>query len=373
MNRRFRYALSQTCLTLLLGATITDCLAETSRSAIPPAIVKNKPVNGRYVAVENGYMVPYKQPIPGTKHFLWMEPIPGTASHEKATRKTIAPFWIARFETRHADYLPYMRLNQTFKTFAAKHIRPVTNDNRINAVTAPTEIYDEHFAFEYGVDLQQPVGTMTLFCARQYTKWLSKLTETDFRLPTATEWEHACAAGTKTVWHCGDDPQVLKEYACFGDQQAIPGYQKVGLRKPNAWGLFDMHGNMAEWVLQPGITKTNLQILKGGCWEFPAEKCRTSSILKFDAAKFRDEDPNLPQSAWWLASFEARWVGFRIMRPLKPMTIAERKFAWEYHNEDESADVEGRLEEGRATIGIVDAQLPSAIKRFTDSKKTEQR
>ncbi len=72
---------------------------------------------------------------------------------------------MARYETRHADYLPYMRLYSIFREFEVRKIRAVTVENRVDAVTAPTEIYDVDFAFEFGMDLEQPVGTMTLLGA----------------------------------------------------------------------------------------------------------------------------------------------------------------------------------------------------------------
>lgn len=355
-------------IVVALAPAFRCCLADEAATGKTPGIVARRPSSGRFVEIPNGYMVPYPQKVPGAKHEIWMEPIPGAAA-AKAGGKPIAPFWMARYETRHADYLPYMRLYRAFKEFESQRIRPVTEANRIDAVTAPTEIYDTRFAFEFGMEMENPVGTMTLLGARQYTKWLSRLTRMEFRLPTAAEWEHACRAGSTTKWHFGDDPEKLKEYACFGDNNASPGYQKVGLLKPNAWGLFDMHGNMAEWVLQPGITDPNQQILKGGCWEFPAERCRSESVLKYDDQKYRNYDPNLPQSPWWLASDESRWGGFRILRPLKPMTKAEQRFAWECHTPEEQHAVDDQLELGRGAIGLVDPKLPAAVQRLNEKER----
>lgn len=335
--------------------------------AVTVGVVQEKPRYGRYVKIANGYMVPYKQTIPGTNQFLWMEPIPASkrkTSDQQGLFSKSTPFWMARYETRHGDYLPYMRLYRVFQEFEKKRIRPLDPNSRVDAVSAPTEIYDPGFAFEYGVDMEHPVGTMTQFCARQYTKWLSLLTELEFRLPTEEEWEHACSAGTTTAWHFGDNPAKLSEYANFDSKNESPGYEKVGQRRANAWGLYDMHGNMAEWVLRPGITKPGRQVLKGGCWEFPANKCRVTSVLKFDDDKFRDYDPMYPQSPWWLASYESRWVGFRIIRPLQKMSSKEREFAWECYTEEEQIALEQSVESGRGVIGRVNEELPDAIRRF---------
>jgi formylglycine-generating enzyme required for sulfatase activity len=110
-----------------------------------------------------------------------------------------------------------------------------------------------------------------------------------YRLPTEAEWEYACRAGTTTSYSYGDDPNELSRYAWF-----IPNSghktQKVGSRKPNPWGLYDMHGNVSEWCNDyysedyyvnspeknpPGPEVGKLRVIRGGAWNSTLNACRS--------------------------------------------------------------------------------------------------
>jgi formylglycine-generating enzyme required for sulfatase activity len=91
---------------------------------------------------------------------------------------------------------------------------------------------------------EQPVVQISRADAIAYAEWLSKETGKSYRLPTAAEWEYAARAGTTTLFYFGDS--IQSDQANFGSRHRRP--LPVGSYAPNQWGLYDMHGNVQEWV-----------------------------------------------------------------------------------------------------------------------------
>jgi formylglycine-generating enzyme required for sulfatase activity len=91
-----------------------------------------------------------------------------------------------------------------------------------------------------------PATYLSWLDANEFCLWLSAKEQRTYRLPTEAQWEYGCRAGTTTTWSCGNDPSCLKDHAWIG-QGKIAGPKPVGSFEPNAFGLFDMHGNVSEW------------------------------------------------------------------------------------------------------------------------------
>jgi formylglycine-generating enzyme required for sulfatase activity len=117
------------------------------------------------------------------------------------------------------------------------------------------------------------------------------LKKTGLRLPSESQWEYACRAGSTGKWCCGDDESRLKEYADYGRNYS-EGHQPVAKRKPNAWGIHDMHGSVWEWCQDgwhnsyqgapadgsawDGGPGASLRVFRGGSFDDVARYCRSA-------------------------------------------------------------------------------------------------
>jgi formylglycine-generating enzyme len=395
MNRQHNWA--------ILPAFLLVAAAACAADDVPSGLVQDEPATGRFVKTEVGYMVPYRLTIPGTEVAFEMQPIPGGkflmgSPESEPGRKPdegpqveieIEPFWMSTYEVTWAEYKQYMALHDLFKKMAAAGAHPITESNKHQIITAPSNLYDPTFTFKLGADPKQPAVTMSQYAAKQYTKWLSGITGQFYRLPGEAEWEFACRAGTTTAWSFGDDPARLDEYA-WHFANGSETTHLVGQKKPNPWGLFDMHGNVGEWVLdeytkdgyarlagkstnwQAAIawpTKLYPRVVRGGGWDDDPAGCRSAARRKSDDDDWRAEDPNFPQSPWWFTSQPALSVGFRPIRPLRPPAQPEdREKFWKADIEQVQTDVDLRIDnEGRGARGVANEQLPAEIKKIKES------
>ncbi|MCA9248722.1 MAG: SUMF1/EgtB/PvdO family nonheme iron enzyme, partial [Planctomycetales bacterium] len=194
-----------------------------------------------------------------------------------------------------------------------------------------------------------------------------------------------------TAYSFGDDADELEDYAWYADN-SDGELQDVGGKKPNPWGLYDMHGSVAEWVLDGHLdegypkfdektvsaakavvwpTEAYPRLARGGHWDADAEDCRSAARLLSDDEEWKNEDPQLPQSPWWYTTEPSHGVGFRLLRPVSAPAPAEMVKVWEADVDDIRYDVADRLDEGRGALEGVDAELAEAIEQLKQLKAAQ--
>ncbi len=295
-------------------------------------------------------MKPYKDKIVGTRATFEMVPIPGGtfmmgSPESEAGRKSeegpqheveIKPFWMGKFEVTWDEYEVFM-FSLDVARRRIEQIEPTPLDVAADAVAHPTKPYTD-MTFGMGKN-GYPAISMTQHAAIKYCEWLSAKTGRYYRLPTEAEWEYACRAGTTTAYHFGDDPADLGEYAWYFENSE-EGYSKVGKKKPNPWGLFDIHGNVTEWCLDQYLpdqyqqlsgqksicpwavpVKTEPCVVRGGSWDDDPEALR-SAARRGSVKDWKQQDPQIPQSIWYYT--DAQFAGFRLVRPLAEPTNEEK-------------------------------------------------
>ena len=137
-----------------------------------------------------------------------------------------------------------------------------------------------------------PVETVSWNDAQEFIKNLNTKEGTDkYRLPSEAEWEYAARAGTTTRYSFGDSESRLGEYAWYGGNSGSE-IHPVGQKKPNSWGLYDMHGNVEEWIQDlyhyqykgaptdgsawdDGVD--SFRVKRGGDWVYRAQNCRSAA------------------------------------------------------------------------------------------------
>ena len=158
-----------------------------------------------------------------------------------------------------------------------------------------------------------PVTQVTRDDAMKFCKWLGTREKATYRLPTEAEWEYCARAGTSTRWCAGNDPAELEDYAWIVSNS---GYviHPVGKRKPNAFGLFDMHGNVWEWCMDwdgpysdrleinpTGPAFGSQRVVRGGAYDWLISKTRSS---------YRGSSPQC---------YRYMTNGFRVVRSVNPI------------------------------------------------------
>lgn len=271
-----------------------------------------------------------EQPIPGTSITISMTELPagsflmGSPANEKGRKTPEGPqkqvqldaFAISTYEISYEQYILYQD----------KNAEP---EPKLDAISRPSPPYID-FTQGMGKQGNFPANSLSPYAALTYCKWLYEKTGVFYRLPTEAEWEYAARAGSNEIYPFGKKSNVLKEYAWYKDNSEDK-YHKIGQLKPNAWGLYDMLGNVAEWTMDEyeeeyfikiGDNPTNpllepdhiraLHTVRGGSYQDKPEDLRPAARLKQDPVWNR-RDPQIPKSKWW--NTDAPFIGFRIVKP----------------------------------------------------------
>ena len=266
----------------------------------------------------------------------------------------VDPFWIGRHEMTWDVYRAFMEngkarnkdgtLNRDFNIMTSEP--PIAKDVEtvVDIVSQPTPPYvPMHFEMGEGYGAGWPAIAMSHRAASKFCEWLSAQTGHYYRLPTEAEWEFACRAGSTTAFSFGDDPSQIGDYAWFQDN-ADYTYQKVGKKKPNLWGIHDMHGNVSEWCLDaylpdacskwddgaknpwhPAVNRYP-HVTRGGHYFQGGPETLRSAARVPSGPEWNNIDCCNPKSQWYEAS--AQFIGFRVVRPLAVPDLKEMHRMW---------------------------------------------
>ncbi|MBO9638586.1 MAG: SUMF1/EgtB/PvdO family nonheme iron enzyme [Siphonobacter aquaeclarae] len=288
---------------------------------------------------------PYEQDFPGIPVKIRMVPIPageflmGSPVSEKGrhpdegpqVKVKVDPFWMSETEITHDQFFPFR--------FDEKDAAP-----KPDAVSRPTAQYID-LTWGMGKEGGFPANSMQPYTALTYCKWLWKKTGIFYRLPTEAEWEYACRAGSKAAYPAGVTAATIGQYAWY-ESNSKEAYHKVKQKKPNAFGLYDMLGNVAEWTMdmydpqyfqklsahpESGffVERSSLRAYhtaRGGSFKSKSDELRSADRLP-QVEDWNQRDPQMPRSKWWMTDGDA--VGIRLVRPVKQPTKEEAEAFFE--------------------------------------------
>ena len=329
------------CVSILIGVAVFSCKSQKLDFAVIDAENKDAAYNG------NAFEM-YSETIPSTEVSFDMVSIPqgkftmGSPTTEVGRKSDEDPmhivqidsFFIGKHEVTWEIFELFFKQNEDL--FVELDNKKVL---KLDAISRPSSPYEDP---SKGMGKENyPAVSMSAYSALVFCKWLSSVTGRFYRLPTEAEWEYAARAGTDSSYSFGETTENINEYAVYYEN-ANNTYAKVGSKKPNPWGLYDMHGNVAEWTMDEykenayaeGELENPWQIpqvihprtVRGGSWDDDADKLR-SAARSFSSLKLQKRDPQVPKSFWWYT--DSDFIGFRLVSPKNQPTIQEQQTFWQ--------------------------------------------
>jgi formylglycine-generating enzyme required for sulfatase activity len=252
----------------------------------------------------------FTERVPGTLVKFEMLPIPAGkflfSPDAKSTPQVveIKRFWMAKYECRWLDYDAYwLQLDLPEKD------RLFLKGKDADAISRPSKVYDAPQR-GWGSEEGQPALHTSLKAGAKYCEWLKSKTGRNYRMPTEAEWEYACRAGGELIHF--DKKTIMDMAWCAensgeGNEAGEATTHPAGQKKPNAWGLYDMLGNVGEWCTP---TAGKVPILRGGTFLDPAKELHCGKRAPF-VEEWQFKDSQDPKGTWWLS--DAPFAGFRVV------------------------------------------------------------
>ena len=289
----------------------------------------------------------YSESIPGTDVSIDLVPVTGgtfmmgSRDDEKGRKDDEGPqhevmvddFWIGQYEINWEQYEAFVFRKTDEDNFTAD-LEALGIDG-VSAATAPyVDMSDGMGKAGY------PAIGMTQYAALTYCKWLTAKTGNFYRLPTEAEWEYACRAGSSEAYSFGNDTKELGDYGVYKKNSEF-AYARTGTKQPNQWEIYDMSGNVSEWVMDqydgdfyassesdnPWNRPETLypRVVRGGSWRDGPSDCRCAA-RKGSKPRWKMQDPQIPKSQWWHTN--VFYIGFRVVRPKVQPTKEEISNYW---------------------------------------------
>lgn len=274
----------QSTIVMVILAALAGCAA-TQDSSTASANLSGGSVASSARAHEN-----FTVTVPGTEYALSMIAVPAGTD---ADGRAIGPFWMSKTEIT-------WDLFDVFVYERDKEAMGGVDEPKIDAISRPSKPYvppDRGFGHAGYAAISVRYASARAFC-----EWLSARTGRHFRLPTEDEWIYACRAGDALILL--DRIGECAWYQANADFTTHP----VGKKKPNAFGLYDMLGNVAEWCVRNDDPDTG--VLRGGHSNSPLDEVSCTARLVYDES-WQMMDPQMPKSPWWLS--DGPFAGFRVI------------------------------------------------------------